>query len=118
MCLVADDNETTLLMLRDCLEALGHRVVLARNGAEAIERAHETHPDVVLMDIQMPVMDGLSAIRLLRQEELFAATPVIALTALAMTGDRERSLQAGANDYISKPVSLGDLARLLQRLHL
>ena len=118
LCLVADDNETTLLMLRDCLEALGHRVVLARNGAEAIERAHETHPDVVLMDIQMPVMDGLSAIRLLRQEELFAATPVIALTALAMTGDRERSLQAGANDYISKPVSLGDLARLLQRLHL
>jgi PAS domain S-box-containing protein len=118
LCLVADDNETTLLMLSDCLDALGYRVLLARNGAEAIERAYEVHPDVILMDIQMPVMDGLSAIRLLRQDELFAATPVIALTALAMTGDRERILQAGANDYISKPVSLGDLSRLLQRLRL
>lgn len=76
--------------------------------------AKEQKPDVILMDIQMPVMDGLEAIRRLRMDPRFLSTPIIALTALAMPGDRERCLEVGANDYISKPASLKLLLRSIK----
>jgi PAS domain S-box-containing protein len=115
-CLVAEDNEVTLTLLRDSLSALGYKVLEARNGAEALQRAHEAYPDIIVMDVQMPVLNGLAAIQILRQDPRFKRVPVIAVTALAMAGDRERILEAGADDYLSKPVDLDVLDRTLVRL--
>jgi CheY-like chemotaxis protein len=98
----------------DYLRAKGYQVVVARNGAEAIARAREVQPAIILMDIQMPGMDGLEAIRRIRTQRNVARTPIIALTALAMPGDRERCLAAGADDYLSKPVSLKELTAAIQ----
>jgi PAS domain S-box-containing protein len=114
--LVAEDDEISLILIRDYLSALGYRVVAARDGGEAVALAREILPDAILMDIQMPVLDGLEAIRQLRALDppRLAQTPMIALTALAMPGDRERCLSAGASAYFSKPLNLNELARELR----
>jgi PAS domain S-box-containing protein len=112
--LLAEDNEITLTTLSDLLRSRSFRVVVARNGEEAIEQARKTCPALVVMDIQMPGMDGLEAIRRIRAEAELAAIPIIALTALAMPSDRERCLAAGANDYMSKPLSLGKLVKAVE----
>jgi CheY-like chemotaxis protein len=88
----------------------------AINGLLAVKMARELRPALILMDIQMPVLDGLAAIREIRADPAMAATPIVALTALAMPGDRERCLSAGATDYMSKPVSLKALAEMVNRL--
>ncbi|MDZ4717520.1 MAG: response regulator [Roseiflexaceae bacterium] len=111
--LIAEDNEATIMLLSDYLSMHGYRIIVARNGIEAIARVHETHPAIVLMDIQMPGMDGLEAIQHIRAEYNQPDMPIIALTALAMPGDRERCLAAGATDYLTKPVSLRGLAELI-----
>jgi CheY-like chemotaxis protein len=98
----------------DYLEDKGYRVTIARNGVEMIERASEERPALILMDIQMPVMDGLEAIRHIRADAELANIPIIALTALAMRGDRERCLAAGANDHLAKPVSLKGLIQAIE----
>jgi CheY-like chemotaxis protein len=108
--LLAEDNEANLVTVGDYLANVGYQVAVARNGVEAVARAQEQHPDLILMDIQMPGMDGLEATRRIRADAGLAATPIVALTALAMPGDREKCIAAGANDYISKPVSLKQLA--------
>ncbi len=113
--LLAEDDEAISFMLTDYLEAAGYHVVPAQDGAEAIAVAQQTAPDIVLMDIQMPRMDGLRAIRSLREDPAFRKTPIIALTALAMPGDRERCLEAGADDYVGKPVGLKELDQTIQR---
>jgi len=113
--LLAEDNESNIKSVSDYLQIKGYRVTVARNGAEAIERAKEERPDVVLMDIQMPGMDGLTATRYLRADADFKTVPIIALTALAMTGDKEECLAAGANEYLSKPVSLKNLAKFIEK---
>ena len=100
--------------MTDYLSAKGHRIIVARNGVEAIERAQAEQPDLILMDIQMPEMDGLEAMRRLRADGALSTVPVIALTALAMPGDRERCLEAGANEYLSKPVSLRQLVAMIK----
>jgi len=89
-------------------------VIVARDGHEAIRRASEEKPEVILMDIQMPGLDGLEAIRRIRTEAGLVKTPIIALTALTMPGDRERCLEAGANDYLSKPVGLRNLLSAIE----
>jgi PAS domain S-box-containing protein len=104
--LIAEDNITNLESYREYLQAKGYQVLSAGNGYEVIERALEFKPDLILMDIQMPTMDGLEATRRLRARPDFADTPIIALTALAMPGDRQRCLLAGANEYLAKPISL------------
>jgi CheY-like chemotaxis protein len=113
--LVADENAATLTLISDYLDAHGYQVVVAHSGAEALARAHERVPALILTDIQMPGMDGLEATRRIRAIAGLAGVPIIALTALAMPGDRERCLAAGASDYRSKPVSLHDLARLIDQ---
>ena len=105
-----------ILTLNDYLESYGYQVAIANDGQTAIDKALELHPSLILMDIQMPVMDGLEAIRHLRADSRFASTPIIALTALAMPGDRERCLAAGANEYLSKPVSLKGLVKTIGKL--
>ncbi len=112
--LLAEDNEANIGLLTDYLEGEGYHVVVARTGLEAIERAREERPALILMDIQMPGMDGLEATRLIRADSQLAHIPIIALTALAMPDDRERCLEAGANDYISKPVSLRKLIETIE----
>jgi CheY-like chemotaxis protein len=89
-------------------------VVLTRNGKEVIERSREVNPDLILMDIQMPGVDGLEAIRRLRADPDLHSVPIIALTALVMPGDRERCLEAGADDYLTKPISLKHLAQTVE----
>jgi len=114
--LLAEDNETNILTLTSYLEAKGYRLRVVNNGQDAVAVALAENPDLVLMDIQMPVMDGLTAIQKIRQTRPLATLPIIALTALAMEGDRERCFQAGANDYLSKPVKLRELLELIQSL--
>ena len=113
--LIADDNEVSLRILADYMTNCGYQVVLAYNGAEAVERARELVPKMVLMDIQMPGMDGIEAIRRIRSTPSIAQVPVIALTALAMPNDRERCMAAGADDYLSKPISLKSLVNLVDQ---
>jgi CheY-like chemotaxis protein len=114
--LIAEDNAANILTIGDYLESHGYEIVLAHDGAEAFEKAQSAAPDVILMDIQMPRMDGLEAMQRLRSDPHFASTPIIALTALAMPGDRERCLAAGATEYMSKPVSLKTLVSMIREL--
>ena len=116
--LLAEDDETNVATVIDFLRARGHDVCVARNGREAVTLAHDARPDLILMDIQMPVLDGLGAIREIRgsAEARLRAVPIIALTALTMTGDRERCLDAGADDYLTKPVGLKRLAGVIDAL--
>ncbi|MBM3235839.1 response regulator [Candidatus Poribacteria bacterium] len=107
--LLVEDNEVNLGITSDYLLAKGYRVTVARNGTEAIQRVKEEKPAVILMDIQIPDLDGLEVTRLIRADAHLSDIPIIALTALAMPGDRERCLEAGANDYISRPVSFKEL---------
>jgi signal transduction histidine kinase len=107
--LLVEDNEANITTLFDYLRAKGYQIVVARDGAEALAHAREVRPALILMDIQLPGMDGLEATRHIRAEAALAMVPIIALTALVMPGDRERCFAAGANAYLSKPVRLRDL---------
>ncbi len=112
--LLAEDNEININTLSSYLTAKGYRVILAQNGQEAIDLTHRYHPDLILMDIQMPEMNGLQAIERIRQDSPLTAIPIIVLTALAMEGDREKCLAMGADRYLVKPVKLQDLHRTIQ----
>jgi CheY-like chemotaxis protein/anti-sigma regulatory factor (Ser/Thr protein kinase) len=112
--LLAEDNLSNVLTMGDYLMSHGYQVAFASDGLEAIAKAIEIQPDIILMDIQMPVVDGLEAIGRLRSDPRFISTPIIALTALAMPGDRERCLEAGANEYLSKPVGLKELVKTIK----
>ena len=114
--LSVDDDKTNIETLADYLEAKGYDMMVAENGREAIELTKLHHPDAILMDVQMPVLNGLAAIQELRCDPQFAKLPIIALTALAMQGDRDRCLAAGATEYMTKPVTLRVLAATIQEL--
>jgi PAS domain S-box-containing protein len=114
--LLAEDNETNIITISSYLSAKGYQIICASNGQEAIAMALSAKPDLILMDVQMPVMDGLEAIRRMRQLPSLANIPIIALTALAMTGDRDRCIMAGANEYLTKPVKLSLLTQTIQNL--
>jgi len=112
--LLVEDNEVNIEVVEGFLTHAGHRVVVARTGVEALDIAQTITPDLILMDVHLPVLDGLEVTRRLRGQARFAATPIIALTAAAMTGDRERCLAAGATDYLSKPLRLKDLLEMIK----
>jgi PAS domain S-box-containing protein len=111
--LLVEDTESVIMVIHDYLEYAGYHVEVAHNGIEGIELAKQLRPALILMDIQMPGMDGLAATRVLRSMDEFRAIPIVALTAFAMRGDRERFLAAGMSDYISKPVSLKTLTNVV-----
>ncbi|MEO1144469.1 MAG: response regulator [Cyanobacteria bacterium J06638_22] len=113
--LLAEDNEVNILTTTSYLNAKRFRTLLAHDGKEAIALAKTHSPDLILMDIQMPGMDGLEAIRTLRQQTELEEIPIIALTALAMMDDREHCLAAGANEYLTKPVQLKQLAAVIHQ---
>ena len=113
--LVADDDVRNVFALASVLESHGMEVLFAENGREALE-CLEANPDVdlVLMDIMMPELDGYETMRRLRRMPEFERLPVIALTAKAMKGDREKSIDAGASDYVTKPVDTDQLLSLIR----
>ena len=116
--LFVDDDQVILETITDFLEAKGYRILKAQSGLELLEKAPQVRADVILTDIQMPGMDGLQAIRSLRAsgDPYLARVPIVAITALAMPGDEELCLNAGANRYISKPIMLGQLVELIEEL--
>jgi two-component system cell cycle response regulator DivK len=114
--LIADDRAPSRELIREILEISGYEVVEASDGGEALEKARELVPDLILLDIEMPTLDGFDVIQQLRSDPRFTATPIVALTASAMPGDREKALQAGFTGYISKPVRLAELRAEVGRL--
>jgi len=103
--LIVEDNEANRLLAGAVLEREGYRVEMAGNAEEALQKLANGSPDLILMDVQMPGMDGLTLTRRLKGDARTADIPVVALTALAMMGDRERTLEAGCSGYISKPIN-------------
>jgi two-component system, cell cycle response regulator DivK len=111
--LVVEDNEKNMKLLRDVLQAIGYRTLEASTAGQALELAAEHSPALVLMDIRLPDMDGLEALSRLRMDGQTASIPVLAVTAQAMRGDRERFIQAGFDGYLSKPVDVDELLELV-----
>ena len=107
--LIVEDNEKNMKLVRDVLQATGYRTLEATTGEEGVELALSQAPALVLMDVQLPGIDGVEALERLRQNERTASIPVLALTAQAMSGDRERFLEAGFDGYLAKPVDVREL---------
>lgn len=114
--LVAEDNATNRELFRELLEARGYTVVEACDGPEALRMIEQAQPDLLLLDIGMPVLDGFAVVRAIRENPLVAALPVLAVTAYAMQGDRERILSSGFDGYLPKPINARSLAEELERL--
>jgi two-component system cell cycle response regulator DivK len=113
--LIAEDNTKNMKLVRDVLEAKGYRTLEATTGERAVELANEHLPDLILMDVQLPGIDGIDALGRLRNNNRTASIPVLAVTAQAMQGDRERFLDAGFDDYISKPIDIVDFVSVVRR---
>jgi two-component system, cell cycle response regulator DivK len=113
--LVVEDNEKNMKLFRDLLQAKGYETMEATTGEEALQLAGAEKPDLILMDIQLPGIDGVTALEHLRGDEATAGTTVVALTAQAMAGDRERFLEAGFDGYISKPVNVPEFLRAVEQ---
>jgi CheY-like chemotaxis protein len=114
--LYVEDNEDNVYMLRNRLERKGIEVIVANNGEEGIAAAERERPDLILMDLSLPMIDGWEAARRLKSAPDTRAIPIIALSAHAMAGDRERALAAGCDDYDTKPVNLRGLMAKIEAL--
>jgi two-component system, cell cycle response regulator DivK len=114
--LIADDKATSRELVRTVLEKSGYTVAEASDGIEALRNARELKPDLIILDLHMPGLDGFGVIREIRRDQDLGATPVMALTASAMQGDRERALSAGFSCYIAKPIQLSKLRSEVERL--
>ena len=113
--LVAEDNETNLTLIIEMLSIKNHQTIVARNGQEAIDLAVSQKPELILMDLRMPKIDGLEVTRKLRQMPEFKDTPIIALTASAGKEAERRCLDAGCTDYLAKPIQLKELFEMLEK---
>ncbi|HSU30591.1 MAG TPA: response regulator [Bryobacteraceae bacterium] len=114
--LIAEDRPASLELICTVLESVGYEVVGVADGQEALEKASENSIDLFLLDLQMPKLDGFGVVTQLRKQPNFANTPIVALTASAMNGDRERALAAGFSAYITKPVDIRFLRSEIERL--
>jgi CheY-like chemotaxis protein len=112
--LLIEDTQEVVMMLVDYLEMAGFNMVTAQDGVDGLTQAKISHPDLILMDIQMPRMDGFETTKKLRSDPEFRHTPIIALTALAMPNDRQRCIDAGMNEYLSKPINLKALSKTMK----
>jgi two-component system, cell cycle response regulator DivK len=111
--LLVEDNSDNLMLVQDFIEALGYQVVIAPDGQAGVQFATSEKPDLILLDMSLPVMDGWHAARQIKDNATTSTIPIIALTAHAMLGDRERALEAGCDDYLSKPI---DFVALRQKI--
>lgn len=118
--LLIEDNEQNRYLLTFLLERSGHQVTAANDGLAGIRQAQQHHPDVILLDIQLPTMHGYDVARGLRQIPVLSQTPIIAVTSYAMPGDREKALAAGCDNYIEKPIDpetfVSEVERIVQEL--
>ena len=112
--LVVEDNEKNMTLVRDVLQATGYSTLEATTGEDAVELALSRKPALVLMDVQLPGIDGMEALARLRRDERTASIPVLAVTAEAMSGDCERFLEVGFNGYLSKPIDLDELIQAVR----
>lgn len=113
--LVVEDNLDNMTLISDVLQSLDYDVVKATDGEQGVEFAAAERPDLILMDLSLPRMDGWTATRHIKADPELRHIPIIALTAHAMVGDRERALEAGCDDYVSKPIDLRELASKLSQ---
>lgn len=113
--LVAEDNDKNMMLVKDILAFHKYEVIEAKNGEEAIKKAKEEKPDLILMDIQMPVMDGFTAAKILRADPAMGSIKIIGVTSYAMKGDRDRVMEAGFDDYISKPIDTRALPEIIKK---
>jgi CheY-like chemotaxis protein len=114
--LIAEDNPVNRELLRELLEIRGYAVIETCNGQEAMEQLQKGQPDILLLDLNMPVLDGFGTIERIRKHPRYRTLPVLAVTAYAMRGDREKILTAGFDGYLSKPIDPAFLQQELQRL--
>jgi CheY-like chemotaxis protein len=114
--LIAEDNPVNRELLRELLEIRGYAVIETSNGQEALEQLQKVQPDILLLDLNMPVLDGFGTIERIRKDPGFSALPILAVTAYAMRGDREKILSAGFDGYLSKPIDPIFLQQELKRL--
>ena len=113
--LIVEDNEKNRTLVKDVLEYHGYEVIEAGNGKEGIKIAKENNPDLILMDIQMPVMSGYDAIKILKNNPETKDIKIIALTSFAMKGDKEKIMDEGFDDYIAKPIDIRRLPELVKK---
>ena len=111
MILIVEDEPKNMTLIRDLLQVSGYSTIEATNGKQGVELAKANKPDLILMDIQMPVMDGLEATRILKADTTTSNIPVLALTSYAMKGDKERMLKAGCDGYLAKPLDIQEFLK-------
>lgn len=114
--LIIEDNEQNLYLMKFIVEKLGHEVLSSRDGREGLRRAAAETPDLILLDIQLPVMDGYTVAQRIREEPSMAAIPIIAVTSFAMLGDREKCIRSGCTAYMEKPIDVRDFTEEVRRL--
>ncbi|MFH0976469.1 MAG: response regulator [Spirochaetota bacterium] len=114
--LIVEDNSANRLLLRDILVYHGYEIIEAENGADGIKAAIEQTPDIILMDLQMPVMNGYSAIRELKCNSVAKNIKIIAITSFAMIGDKEKAMECGADEYIGKPINTRTLPDMIKNM--
>src|SRR6476660_2690926 len=113
--LVVEDNELNMNLFHDLLEASGYNIVQTRNGLEAIDLARNHHPDLILMDIQLPEVSGLEVTKWIKEDDDLRSIPIIAVTAFAMKGDEEKIREGGCEAYIAKPISVANFLQTVER---
>lgn len=114
--LVVEDNECNMRLLTDLLRHYGYSVIQAINGLEAIHSARNNSPDLIMMDMQMPVMDGFDAIKQLREDERTARIKIIAVTSFAMSEEKQRILKTGVDHYLAKPINTRKLPQIIKKI--
>lgn len=114
--LIVEDDQRNLRLFKALLTANGFDILAATDGRQGVDQAMQEQPDLILMDIQLPVMNGFEAIRALRADARTAHIPIIAVTALAMKGDRERILESGCDGYVSKPMRFDEILSAIQEI--
>jgi two-component system cell cycle response regulator DivK len=113
--LIVEDNELNMKLFHDLLEAHGYDTLQTRDGMEALKLAREHHPDLILMDIQLPEVSGLEVTKWIKEDEDLRAIPIIAVTAFAMKGDEEKIREGGCEAYIAKPISVANFLQTVAR---
>ena len=113
--LIVEDNELNMKLFHDLIEACGHEILESRDGIEALKLAREHHPDLILMDLQLPEVSGLEVTRWLKEDDELRKIPVIAVTAFAMKGDEEKIRSGGCEAYIAKPISVSNFLDTIGR---
>ncbi len=113
--LVVEDNELNMKLFHDLLEAHGYNILQTKDGMEALQLAREHHPDLILMDIQLPEVSGLEVTKWIKEDDNLSSIPVVAVTAFAMKGDEEKIREGGCEAYIAKPISVTNFLETVER---